>query len=108
MLDGSVTSIDLSGSGTGKVGIAITGTGTFKGNITTSSIAVQGDNSAGFGMASTATLNGSLVIGGNITVTPSTANETSATGITAVSLAGTIKQTVTVTDQAQLQFQLRT
>jgi len=96
MLGGSTTTIDLTGSGTGKTGIGITGNGTFTGNITTSAITVQGDSSSGIGMSNTATLVGNLLISGNITMTPTTANETNTTGITAVSLAGTITGNVSV------------
>jgi len=99
----TVTSIDLSGSGTGKTGLLISGNGKFGGNINFGNaligpvtMAIQGDDSTGIAMLSTAILHGNLDISSSISVTPSTANETTTTGISVVNLAGTITGNVTI------------
>lgn len=105
---GASTTIDLSGSGTGKVGIGLTGNGTFTGNINFNSgtIVVQGDNSAGIALNSTgaSTLDGDFTFGGTIAMTPTTANETTVTGITGISLAGTITGDVTLAAGSKVQI----
>src|SRR6185312_14019704 len=74
------TTIDLSGSGTGKTGIGITGNGTLTGtfNFNSGTIAVQGNSSTGIGMSPDTTLNGDFTFDGTIVMTPTTANDTSA------------------------------
>ncbi|HVZ68509.1 MAG TPA: autotransporter outer membrane beta-barrel domain-containing protein [Rhizomicrobium sp.] len=105
---GSLTTIDLSGSGSGKLGIGLTGNGTFTGNINFNSgtIAIQGDSSTGIGINTTgaSTLNGDFTFGGSIQMTPTTANETNVTGITGISLAGTITGDVTLSAGSSLQI----
>jgi len=85
--------IDLSGTGTGKTGIQLGGTGNFVGNITLatpSSISVTGDSSYGVSLVSGTTLTGNLNVGGAISMTPTTVNETpsSGTGLVGVFIGG--------------------
>ncbi len=90
--------INLTGSGTGKEGVLLQGNGTFVGNISllSTTFNIQGDGSSAVSTISTATLNGNMEIGGTITMTPTTANETTSTGISAINLAGPINGNVTI------------
>ncbi|HEY0106861.1 MAG TPA: autotransporter outer membrane beta-barrel domain-containing protein [Rhizomicrobium sp.] len=93
--------IDLSGSGTGKIGFHMTGTNSFTGNIaigaaTVGSVAIVGDQSTGILFDSGTTLNGDLTLGGTFTLSPTSANSTTSTGVEIASLAGTIKGSVIV------------
>lgn len=105
---GSLATIDLSGSGTGKLGLGLTGNGTFTGdiNFNSGSIVIQGDSSTGVAInaSGASTLNGDFTFGGTLQMTPTTANETSATSITGISLAGTINGDVTLAAGSSLQI----
>jgi hypothetical protein len=99
------TTIDLSGSGTGKTGIGITGNGTLTGtfNFNSGTIAVQGNSSTGIGMSPGTTLNGDFTFDGTIKMTPTTANDTSAvTGITGIALGGNVTGDVNLGGQIQI------
>jgi hypothetical protein len=100
--------IDLSGTGTGKVGIEIVvppstanppvTTGTYTGSIILlgSTTNITGDNSTGILIGQGATLAGNLDIGGTLTMKPTTSTELSNTGINAVRIDGTVTGNVTL------------
>ena len=97
---GSTAAIDLTGKGTGKVGIGLTGNGTLVGNVdfTSGTVSVQGNGSTGVGMSSSTTLTGNMTLNGAIQMNQTTLNEnvSSGTGISAVNLAGTITGDLTL------------
>ncbi|HTO41319.1 MAG TPA: hypothetical protein VL026_10110, partial [Rhizomicrobium sp.] len=103
---GTSAAIDLTGSGTGKVGIGLTGNGTLIGdmNFTSGTINIQGNGSTGIGMSSTTTLDGDLIIGGTIQMNQTTLNEnvSGGTGLSAVNLGGTITGDVAIGAGASL------
>ena len=91
--------IDLSGAGTGKTAIYLKGLGSFTGTITldaNSVISVQGDQSAGILSDTGAILNGDLLLGGTFSMSPTTANETSASGVTIANLLGTTNGNIAI------------
>ena len=101
-LTGSFTTngtIDLTGTGTGKTAIFLHGASTFTGNITLdtgSVIAVTGDTSSGILTDTGSILNGDLLLGGSLTMAPTSANESASSGVTIANLLGTIKGNVVV------------
>ncbi len=101
-LTGSFTSngsIDLTGTGTSKVGIYLQGASTFTGTITLDSgsqIGVVGDKSTGILTDTLAVLNGDLLLGGTVTVSATTPNSATTTGVTVANLLGTIKGNIIV------------
>ncbi len=91
--------IDLSGTGSQKVGIELTN-GTYTGPIVltagSSVIKVTGDNSTGFLVGQTGTLNGDITLSGTIAMTPVNAQSVSTgTASTIAEIAGTVNGNVT-------------
>lgn len=101
-LTGSFTNngtIDLTGSGASKTGLYLQGASSFTGTITLdtgSVIAITGDTSSGILTDSGSILNGDLLLGGAFSMSPTTANETSSSGVTIANLLGTINGNVVV------------
>jgi hypothetical protein len=115
----NIGSVDMTGSGQSKIGINIvqpTGSTATVFNgvplpgaaipVTTNTIidldaestfSIAGDNSTGIAMNSAVTANGDILIGGTMTLTPtSTTNSTSGGNMTGVNLAGTLNGNFTV------------
>ena len=93
--------LDLSGAGTGKVGLHLSGaTGSYTGPITfdTGSVVnIAGDTSTGILQDPGFVLNGNLSLGGtSFTMSPTTANGTTASGVVLANLQGVINGNVTV------------
>ncbi|MBI3676823.1 MAG: autotransporter outer membrane beta-barrel domain-containing protein [Proteobacteria bacterium] len=89
--------IDLTGTGTNKIGVLLVGANAFNGNllfVANSKVTVTGDNSVGLEIASTSILNGNLTINGNITALSATT--TAATNPTAIRIDGTVNGNISV------------
>jgi hypothetical protein len=92
--------IDLTGSGTGKIGILVTGTNGYTGPISltsTSVITIRGDNSSGIGLATGSQMTGDISLSGTMTVTPTTKGSLSASGISLVNIQGTLNGSISNT-----------
>ena len=97
--------IDLTGAGTGKIGMHLSGAGSFNGPITfdTGSIVkIAGDSSTGISQDAGFLLNGDLSFGGTFTMSPTTANGTAASSIALANLGGTINGNVLITTGSAL------
>lgn len=112
--------IAVSGKGSGKVAIAINGGNIFFGTISTvavttagtngagqtvtstggSTITVQGDNSSALGMAFGTTVDGDIILGGPISMSPS--DKSTASGSTLVDLEGVLNGNFVVSSGASL------
>jgi hypothetical protein len=93
----NVGTIDLTGTGTNKFGILMTGSNIFTGNLlidTSSKVNVSGDNSFGLDIATGSTLQGNLTINGTIAVTSGTA--AAANNPVGVRIDGTINGNVLI------------
>ena len=89
----------LGGSGTQKTAIYLKGTGAFTGNITLdtgSVVTIAGDQSTGILTDTGSTLNGDLLLGGTLQMAPTTANSSSATGLSIANLQGVINGNVII------------
>jgi hypothetical protein len=85
--------LDLTGSGTSKVGILVTGVNGYTGPITFGSNSITniaGDNSTGFELANGSTMTGDVGLGGTMTITPTTKGSVLASGISLVDIRGTL------------------
>ncbi|MGZ6021315.1 MAG: autotransporter outer membrane beta-barrel domain-containing protein [Rhizomicrobium sp.] len=95
--------IDLTGTGTNKIGLHLSGAGSYTGGVTFDSasiVRIAGDQSTGILQDSGFVLNGDLSLGGNFTMTPTTANGTTASSVALASLLGTINGNVIVNSGA--------
>lgn len=97
----SAGTIDLSGKGTGKSGILLTGKGIFTGGIDLeggSALTVEGDGSTGIKIGSRSTLDGNVLVDGtiNLTATSATATVASVPPITGIDIAGDVTGDVRV------------
>src|SRR5689334_9581677 len=95
--------IDLTGTGTGKTALDLNGVGSYTGTITFdtgSKVNVAGDGSTGIKQDTGFVLNGDLLLGGTLAMTPTTANGTSSSSIVIANLQGTIKGNVLVNSGA--------
>jgi autotransporter-like protein len=84
--------IDLTGTGTTKKAIYLTGASSYTGTITlgdSSVVNIVGDKSIGITTDSNTTLNGDWVLGGSLSVAPTTASSTSASQIFIADFLGT-------------------
>ncbi len=103
---GSLTengAIDLSGTGTGKIALHLSGVGSFTGDIVfgPGTVKINGDQGTGIVMDSAFVLDGNLTLGSTtFALTPTAANGTSLSSITIASLLGTINGNVTVVPRA--------
>ncbi len=94
--------IDLTGSGTNKIGILVNATNpgdSFLGDIkleSGSTTAVKGDGSIGLEVASDATLDGSITILGQLSAAPTDATSTTAGNVMGVQLGGTVTGDVVI------------
>lgn len=97
--------IDLTGTGTGKNALRLTGTSFFAGNITfdgNSTVNILGDQSIGVLTDSGTTLHGNLSFGGTFAMAQSTAGSTTASGVTVAQLLGDIKGNLVIASGAQV------
>lgn len=95
--------IDLTGTGTGKTALDLNGVGSYTGTITfdtASKVNIAGDGSTGIKQDTGFLLNGDLLLGGTLAMTPTTANGTSSSSIVIANLQGTIKGNVLVNSGA--------
>jgi hypothetical protein len=95
--------IDLTGTGTGKKALYLTGAGSFTGDITLdtgSVVSVVGDSSNGVVSDTATVLNGDWTLGGTMTVSPSSANESASSSVTIVNLLGTTNGNVLISTGA--------
>lgn len=95
--------IALGGAGGTKKGVYLTGTGAFNGNITldtSSVVTIVGDSSMGVSSDSTAVLNGDWNLGGTMSMSPTTANSSSASSSILANLLGTTNGNVIITSGA--------
>ena len=89
----------MSGSGTGKHGIWLNGTGTYTGDITSvqgSSINVVGDQGQGVTVDSGAILAGNLNLGGSMSVSQTTNLSTTASSIYGLYMGGQVNGNIDV------------
>ncbi|MBS0472413.1 MAG: autotransporter domain-containing protein [Proteobacteria bacterium] len=92
-------SINLTGKGESKQAIYLTGSSSFTGNITLDSgsvVTVVGNSSHGIVADIGSTLNGDLLLGGTMSLSPTSAGSTAASGLSIASLAGTINGNVII------------
>ncbi len=95
----AASALEVNGSGTGKHGIWLNGTGTYTGNITSvenSSISVAGDQGQGVTIDSGAILAGNLNLGGSMTVSQSTNLSTTASSIYGLYMNGQVNGNIVV------------
>jgi len=97
--------IDLTGTGTGKTALDLSGTSSssYTGTITfdtASKVNIAGDGSTGIKQDTGFVLNGDLLLGGTLAITPTTANGGSSSSIVIANLQGTIKGNVLVNSGA--------
>jgi hypothetical protein len=95
----AASALDLSGSGTGKHGIWLNGTGTYTGDITSvqgSSINVVGDQGQGITVDSGAILAGNLNLGGSMSVSQTTNLSTTASSIYGLYMGGQVNGNIDV------------
>lgn len=109
--------IDLTGTGTGKIGIELTAPApttavptpptTYTGPIILlgSTTTITGDQSTGILIGQGTTLDGLLDIGGTLTMNPTTTTELSDTGINAVRIDGTVTGNVTLDSTSTITVQ---
>jgi hypothetical protein len=97
--------MDLSGSGTAKTAILVTGGGSFVGPIDllpTSSIDVVGDTSSILRLDSGTTMNGNITLSGAMSETPSDVNSTSSASGTAIDIEGNLNGNLSLDSAALL------
>jgi hypothetical protein len=93
----AASSLDLTGSGTGKTGIwldSTNGNGTYTGDIifnTSSNMTMNGDSSSGVVISSGAILKGNLSFGGAFTMTQTTATSTTASSLYGLLMSGQVQ-----------------
>ena len=102
--------IDLSGSGTSKIGINMIGTGSFSSpDLTTtdvialgstSVINVVGDDSIGIDLQNGSTLNGNVEIGGKLAVAATSATAATGGDVTAIEIANVVNGNISISDSA--------
>ena len=108
LIDGSKTTmgsfdnngtIDMTGTGTAKEALHLSGTGSYTGTITfdsLSNVKVAGDQSTAILQDSGFVLNGDMVLGGTVAMTPTAANGTASSSLLIAGLNGTINGNVLI------------
>ena len=95
--------IDMTGTGTAKDVLHLSGTGSYTGTITfdsLSNVKVAGDQSIGILQDSGFVLNGDMVLGGTLAMTPTAPNGTASSALLIAGLNGTINGNVLVSSGA--------